>query len=75
MESEARLLGHPSHQTLLALPLGAFGLAVLEDWIALLSGNPAMAGVAIPKYTHAVRVDRWHGRGKLSGRSASAQPR
>jgi hypothetical protein len=72
MESEARLLGHPSHQTLLALPLGAFGLAVLDDRIALLSGNPTIAGVAIPKHMRAVRIRRWHGMGKLSGRSASA---
>jgi uncharacterized membrane protein len=46
MESKARLLGHPIHQTLVALPLGALGLAVLFDLMALLSGSPVMAVVA-----------------------------
>ena len=46
MQSKARFLGHPVHQMLVVLPLGALGLSVLFDLIALLSGNPVMAVVA-----------------------------
>ena len=45
MQSKARFLGHPVHQMLVVLPLGALGLSVLFDLIALLSGNPVMAVV------------------------------
>ncbi|HSU38352.1 MAG TPA: DUF2231 domain-containing protein [Polyangiaceae bacterium] len=34
MESRAKLLGHPVHQMLIPLPIGAFGLAVVSDAVA-----------------------------------------
>jgi uncharacterized membrane protein len=46
MQSRARFLGHPIHQMLVPLPLGALALAALFDLIALLSGNALMALVA-----------------------------
>ena len=39
MESRARFLGHPIHQLLVALPIGAFCFAVTSDTVEALTGS------------------------------------
>jgi uncharacterized membrane protein len=46
MESRARLLGHPIHQMLVALPLGLLVMAALFDGLFLATGNRVLATVA-----------------------------
>jgi uncharacterized membrane protein len=46
MESRAKILGHPIHQTLVVLPLGSLAIAVVFDIIHLATGQPTFAIVA-----------------------------
>lgn len=39
MDSRAKLLGHPIHQQLIVFPLGAFGIGLLFDLIALFQND------------------------------------
>jgi uncharacterized membrane protein len=41
MESRIRVLGHPLHQVLVALPIGAFALAVTSDVAVRLGASPS----------------------------------
>lgn len=42
MESHARLLGHPVHQTLVVFPLGLLGTAVIFDLLARFVATPEL---------------------------------
>lgn len=46
MESKAKFLGHPIHQTLIVLPLGSLAMAVVFDIVYLMTGSATMAVVA-----------------------------
>jgi uncharacterized membrane protein len=46
MESRVQLLGHPVHQILVELPIGALGFAVTCDALHSVSGQPELASAA-----------------------------
>ena len=47
MESHAKLLGHPIHQTLIVFPLGLLGMAAIFDLLALAVGQGYWAEIAL----------------------------
>lgn len=43
MESRAKLFGHPIHQQLIVIPLGAFTIAAVYDLVYIFTGAPGAA--------------------------------